>query len=138
MNTQAIEKELLGLERQYWQALKDGDSKTAGKLSAEKCIVTGAQGVGQLTRAQLMEMMDSGKSGWKLESFEISNPIVQVVTDDVAAVAYKVTENMIVDGKPLTLQAAESSTWVRRDGSWVCAVHTESVAGDPFGRDRAR
>jgi hypothetical protein len=22
------------------------------------------------------------------------------------------------------------------EGQWVCAVHTEAIAGDPFGRDR--
>jgi hypothetical protein len=34
------------------------------------------------------------------------------------------------------MKAADSSTWVRRDGRWVCAVRTESLSGDPFGRDR--
>jgi hypothetical protein len=28
------------------------------------------------------------------------------------------------------------STWVRRNGGWVCALHTESILGDPFGRDK--
>ena len=32
--------------------------------------------------------------------------------------------------------AADASTWVRRNGRWVCALHTESLKGDPFGRDR--
>jgi hypothetical protein len=40
----------------------------------------------------------------------------------------------VVDGEPLELEAFDSSVWVRRDGKWVCAVHTESPAGDPFGR----
>jgi len=26
---------------------------------------------------------------------------------------------------------------VRRDGRWRCVLHTEALAGDPFGRDRA-
>jgi hypothetical protein len=25
---------------------------------------------------------------------------------------------------------------VRRGGRWVCALHTEAIAGDPYGRDR--
>jgi hypothetical protein len=62
--------------------------------------------------------------------------IARAVTDDVAVVAYKVREQMTVDGKPLTLEAADASTWVRRDGRWLCALHTESIAGDAFGRDR--
>ena len=56
--------------------------------------------------------------------------------DDVGVVAYKVKEHLTVDGQPLTLEAADSSTWVRRDGEWVCALHTEAIAGDPFGRDK--
>ena len=78
-----------------------------------------------------------GGATWKLEAFEISHAIVRAVTDDVATVAYKVREKLTVDGKPLTLDAADASVWVRRGGNWVCALHTESVAGDPFGRDRA-
>jgi hypothetical protein len=23
-----------------------------------------------------------------------------------------------------------------RNGRWLCALHTQSIAGDPFGRDR--
>jgi hypothetical protein len=47
-----------------------------------------------------------------------------------------VHEDLIVDGKPVSLDAADSSTWVKRDGQWKCAMHTEAILGDPFGRDR--
>ena len=53
---------------------------------------------------------------------------VRLLGDDVAIVAYTVREELTVDGKPLTLEAADSSTWVRRDGRWVCALHTEALA----------
>lgn len=56
--------------------------------------------------------------------------------DDVAIVAYTVHEELTVEGKPVKLDAADASTWVRRDGDWRCVLHTESIAGDPFGRDR--
>jgi hypothetical protein len=63
---------------------------------------------------------------------------VRLLQDDVAVVAYEVHEELTVDGKPVTLDAADSSTWVRRNGRWLCALHTEAIAGDPFGRDRQR
>jgi ketosteroid isomerase-like protein len=132
----AIEKELLALERQYWQAIKDGDAALSARLSDDPCIVTGAQGVGRIDRATL-EKMFAGAS-WKLTGFEITSPIVERLSDDVAVVAYKVHEELLVDGKPLALDASDTSTWVRRSGRWVCAVHTEAVGGDPFGRDRKR
>jgi uncharacterized protein (TIGR02246 family) len=137
MNTMSLEKELLGQERQYWQAIQDGDADAAAKLSDEECVVTGAQGVGKLSRADLKAMMEKG-GGWTLQEFELSNPIVSRVTDDVATIAYKVTEKLTVDGKPVTLEAADTSTWVRRNGKWLCAAHTEAPSGDPFGRDRAK
>jgi hypothetical protein len=61
-----------------------------------------------------------------------------MLSDDVAIVAYTVHEDLTVEGKPVSLDAAESSTWVRRDGNWLCAMHTEALTGDPFGRDRVR
>ena len=52
----------------------------------------------------------------------------------MAVIVYGVREEMTVDGKPLTLRAADSSVWVRRGDGWRCAMHSESIAGDGFGR----
>jgi hypothetical protein len=41
---------------------------------------------------------------------------------------------VIVDGKPESLAAFDASVWVRRGDAWLCALHTESLKGDPFGR----
>jgi hypothetical protein len=132
----SIEKELLEVERQYWRAMKDGDAELAARLSDDSCIVTGAQGVGSLDRATLKKMFETAT--WKLEAFEITNAVARSLSDDVAVIAYQVHEKVTVEGKTLTFDAADCSTWVRRDGRWVCAVHTESLAGDPFGRDLQR
>jgi hypothetical protein len=34
-------------------------------------------------------------------------------------------------------KGAYRSTSTRRGGRWLCALHTESLAGDPFARDRS-
>lgn len=76
---------------------------------------------------------------YSLDEFAVDDDVqVRLLGKDVAIVAYKVREKLTVEGKPITLEAAEASTWVRRDGRWVCALHTESLTGDPFGRDRRR
>jgi len=131
----ATETELLSLERQYWQALQDGDDRKAAGLSDDPCIVAGAQGVASLDRSAIGAMVK--KATWKLLRFEIDPDVkVRLLGHDVAVLAYKVREELTVDGEPVTLEAADASTWVRRDGKWVCALHTESLAGDPFGRSR--
>ena len=133
--TKTVEAELLSLEKRYWQALKDQDAETAMRLTDEPCIVTGAQGVGAIDRKTLGAMVKS--ASYTLLRFDIKpGAQVRLLSDDVAIVAYQVHEELTVDGKPVGLDAADSSTWVRRDGRWLCAMHTEAIAGDPFGRDR--
>jgi ketosteroid isomerase-like protein len=129
-----IEAQLLDHEKQYWQAIKDRDVQAAMRLTDDPCIVTGAQGVARITRQAFAGMLQAG--GWTLHEFTLSDVQVKVLSEDVAIVAYKVKESLTVDGKPLTLEATDSSTWVRREGQWMCALHTEALTGDPFGRDR--
>ena len=136
MANETTDTELLALEHQYWQAIKDGDAARSARLSDDPCVVTGSQGVGRIDRPTIEGMFAS--AAWKLTGFEITSPIVELLTNDVAVVAYRVHEDLVVDGQPLALDASDSSTWVRRNGEWVCAVHTEAIAGDPFGRDRGR
>jgi hypothetical protein len=136
MNPTSIEKELLALERQYWQAIKDRDAETAAVLSDDPCLVTGAQGVGRIDRKSLAGMVMAAP--YRLRAFQLTDPVVCSLTDDVAVLAYRVHEELTVDDKPVTVDAADSSTWVRRDGRWVCAAHTEAISGDPYGRDRRK
>lgn len=137
MTNAQTKRELLGLERSYWQALKDQDVEAAVALTDHTCIVTGPQGVTRLTRDNLASMMKS--ANYKLNRFELGDDAeIELLGDDVAVLAYKVHEDLTVDGKPVKLDAADSSTWVRRDGEWLCALHTEALAGDPFGRDRGK
>ena len=134
MTQKQLEKSLIELEHQYWQAIKDRDAKAAMKLTDSSCIVAGASGVGQIERKAFAPMIESAK--YTLNDFELKDVKIALLTDDVAVLAYKVHEDLEVDGKPVSLDAADSSTWVKRDGHWVCALHTEAIAGDPFGRDR--
>jgi len=134
MANTTLTKELLDLEKQYWQALKEKDVDTAMKLTDEECLVTGAQGIELLSRQQLSDLLKNAP--YEMHSFELKDAQAVQVRDDVAILAYSVHENLTVEGKPVKLDATDASTWVRRDGGWKCALHTESITGDPFGRDR--
>jgi hypothetical protein len=136
MTTKVIEQELLELEEQFWQAIKDKSADAAVRLSDDPCFITGAQGVNRIDRDAMMRMMNAAP--YTLHAFRISDPQFRLLRDEVAVVVYNVQEELTVEGKPVTIDAADASTWVRRDGRWVCALHTESLRGDPFGRDRGR
>ena len=134
MATNPVEKELFALEKKYWQALKDNDVQTALSLTDDPCIVTGPQGVSSVDKKTFTQMLKS--PGYTVENFELDDNVqVRMLSDDIAILAYKVHEELTVDGEPVTIDAADTSTWVRRNGRWLCALHTESIAGDPFGRE---
>jgi hypothetical protein len=132
--TDISKNELLELELAYWQAMKDQDAEAASRLTSDPCIVTGSQGVSSLARETLTSMLVG--ANWRIVDFELSDVQMQKLSEDVAVVAYIVREELTVDGEPVSIDAADASTWVRHDGGWQCALHTESLIGDPFGRDR--
>jgi hypothetical protein len=134
MATTTVEQELLKLEEQYWQAINDKDVDATMRLADDACIITGAQGIARIDRQALARMMKAAT--YTLHDFRVSDPHVRLLRDDVAILAYKVHEELTVESKAVTLDAADASTWVRRKQGWVCALHTESILGDPFGRDR--
>jgi hypothetical protein len=136
MGKKGEEKALIEAERRYWQALKDQDVATVVGLTDESCMVAGSQGVSRIDRKTLENMMKDAT--YTLDRFDLNDFDVRMVGTDVAIVGYKVHEDLTVDGQAVSLDAADTSTWVRRDGRWVCALHTESLLGDPFGRDRTR
>ena len=127
-----LRDDLVALELRYWNAIKERDAATATSLTDDPCIVVGAQGVGEVDRQTLAGMLEGAK--WELRDFAMDDVHIREVGDGVYAVAYKVSEDLTVDGEKVKLQAYDSSVWARRDGKWVCVVHTESIAGDPFGR----
>jgi len=136
MTSTTVEKELLELERRYWRAIQDKDAVAAARLTDFPCIITGAQGLGKIDEQTFAQVMKNPP--YTILRVELSDDAqVRLVQDDVAVVAYKVHEELTVDGKPVSLDAADASTWVRRNGQWRCALHTESIAGDPYGRDRS-
>lgn len=136
MATKTREQEVIDAERRFWDAMQTKDGGAAERMTDDGCIVVGAQGVSSIDPKAMGKMTSEGK--WELTQYAFDEKTRQVrfISDDVAIVAYPVNERLVVDGKPLELNANDSSVWIHRDGEWRCALHTESLAGDPYGRDR--
>ncbi|MGE6785664.1 nuclear transport factor 2 family protein [Ensifer adhaerens] len=132
----AEEQEIIALEQEFWRTILTQDTEASLAMLPERSIVVGAQGAAVLTRDDYRRMSEQAEASWKLNSFRLDDVSVIFPKDDVAVIAYTVTEEMEVEGKPLTIKAADATTWVREEGRWLASLHTESVLGDPFGRDR--
>ncbi|MGX7925500.1 nuclear transport factor 2 family protein [Tsuneonella sp. HG094] len=123
-NTAEIEK----LENRFWQTMVDKDSRTAAGMIAREGIVTGPMGAMAIDPAKYEAMTEEGQ--WNLKSFELSDVQVVQPSDDVAIIAYKVHQKGDMKGQAMDLKCVDSSTWVREDGDWKCALHTETILGE--------
>lgn len=127
-------KMIVDLENRFWTAIRDEDVDTATSLMAKTSILAGSQGVMAVTKQDYARM--AGDSSWKLHDFKLDKVDVRFSGEDTAVIGYVVTEDMTVDGRKQKIVAADTSTWVRQNSEWLCISHTESVLGDPFGRDK--
>ena len=130
------DQELLALERQYWDGIKDRDVRTVGRLTAEQCTVAGSTGAGAVDPRSIGKLIE--EATYRINSYRIDPKAVHInrISNDVVALSYPVQEDLEVDGKPVKLDAFDASVWKKSENGWVCVLHTESLQGDPFGRDR--
>jgi hypothetical protein len=137
MASKMMERKILNLENEYWQALRERDVDAALALTADPCLLVGASGVRRIDHRTYETMMRD--ESWRIDSFKIGDDVaVEMLSRNAAIIAYSVHEDMTVNGEPRSIDAAESSTWIRKDGKWVCVSHTESFLGEPYGRDDDR
>src|SRR3954464_9143274 len=104
MTMKVSNNELLALEHKFWDAMKSKDGKTAAMMTAPHCVVVGAQGVSTIDRESMGKMTVEGK--WTMKSYDFDDKSVQfqMLDDSTALIAYKVTEKLEVEGKPVTLE----------------------------------
>lgn len=130
------DQELLALERSYWDALKERDFRTIGRLTAEDSTVAGASGVAGVDPRSIQKQIESAP--YTMKGYRIDPQTVRVnrLCDDTVAISYGVHEDLEVGGKPVQLDAFDMSVWKQTPNGWTCVLHTESIKGDAFGRDR--
>ena len=108
MADQALEQELLALEKRHRQAQKDKDGAAAAELTDEACLIAGAQGVVEIDRRTLVGMMED--ASWRIEDHSIGDDVhLRQLDADTAILAYKVHEDLTVDGEPVSIDAADTS-----------------------------
>ena len=118
-------QQIIDQENRFWTSMKDKDVATAQSMIHEDCLITGPMGTMRVGPQKYAEMTREGQ--WRLDEYKLSDVDVTFPTDDVAVIAYKVHQTGEMKGKPMDLNAADSTTWVRDGGTWKVALHTESM-----------
>ena len=118
-------QQIIDQEKRFWTSMKEKDVATAQSMIHEDCLITGPMGTMRVGPEKYAEMTREGQ--WRLDDFRFSDVDVTFPTNDVAVIAYKVRQKGEMKGKPMDLNAADSTTWVRDGASWKVALHTESL-----------
>jgi ketosteroid isomerase-like protein len=122
---------LIALEKKFWQAMVDEDADTAIGMLDEPALMVSAHGALQFDREQYRKMAEEGPM--VVKSFEFSDMQVMYPNDDTAVLTYRVKQAIAgrEDGaKPIEQEMADSSVWLRKDGEWLCVMHTETEVDD--------
>jgi len=114
-------------EKAFWDTMISKDADAASAMLADETIVIGPQGAAKVARSDFPRMVKDGK--WTLEEYTMRDVQVLFPAEDVAIIGYKVSQKGTMDGKAYDFEAADSSTWMRSGGKWLCALHTETPLG---------
>ncbi len=123
---QAASKELIALENKFWQSMVDEDTDTALSLLDEPALMVSSHGSMKFDHAGYRKMAEQGTM--VIKSFKLSDMNVLFPTEDTAVLTYNVKQAMSTRGKSDEVKQvmADSSVWTRKDGQWLCAMHTET------------
>lgn len=119
-----MKNQILELEKKYWKAMEEGDFEIVRSLTRFPCIVAGKNGIREVDEVSFKKMFDSGE-GRKTKVLDISGDKTELINDS-AVIAYLIEIEWEMQGKKTSGKCACTSTWVKEDGNWVCAMHTES------------
>jgi ketosteroid isomerase-like protein len=117
--------DLFALEKKYWTAMIEHDLQTAVSLTDFPCVVAGPQGARSVDRDEFEQMFNSHEHSIRDVDFQ-GEPEVRMVNPGTAVIAYKVRTTISADGHKREMDSVDTSTWIKRDGNWVCAMHTET------------
>ncbi|MGZ3690729.1 MAG: nuclear transport factor 2 family protein [Pseudobdellovibrio sp.] len=126
LNNQSFMQEIIGLERKFWNAMKDHDLDAAVALTDFPCIVAGSQGTMSVDRKKFEEMFNANKEAIRTFDFEEAKAEVRLLGPDTAVIAYPVHSTLMSAGQNKSINAVDTSTWIRRHNKWLCAMHTET------------
>ncbi|MNR48510.1 hypothetical protein D3C85_1677550 [compost metagenome] len=69
--------------------------------------------------------MFESADGNKIKVLNISDVETQLLTENTAITAYQIELEM-ADDKQKSLKCVCTSTWIKENNNWVCALHTET------------
>jgi len=118
------QKDIMELERQFWQAMVDMDLDTAISLLDDESVSVSSWGIHHFDPADYRDMAFAGQA--RIIYFKFLDERVIFPTPDVAIASYKADQSFTMEGKSQDMTVYDTTTWVRKNGKWVASAHTET------------
>ena len=125
-SSDAHRTEIESLERAFWQSLVDDQPEVASSLLTPTALMVSAHGAMSFDPPTYEKMARSPKHS--LLDYRFSDMEVLSPSDDVAIATYRAWQQYERDGEVIEEDVVDSSTWLKVDGKWKCAAHTETRA----------
>ena len=122
-------KTIIDLERKFWQSMVDNEPDIALGMLAEPSLMVSSHGAMSFDHQKYRQMAEQGKM--VLRSYELSDMQVVFPNATTAIATYRVKQTVAQRGKETGRDVQEmndTSTWIKADGAWKCAIHTETPA----------
>jgi len=119
-------QELMALEKRFWQSMLDADTDTTLTLLDEPALMVSEHGAMQFDHTGYRQMAEHGDM--VIKSFKLSDMQVVFPREDTAVLIYRVKQALARRGesRQFEQQMTDSSVWTRKDGQWLCVMHTET------------
>ena len=125
--TQDTARQLIELEKKFWQSMVREDTDAALSLLDQQALMVSAHGAMKFDHVRYREMAQQGSM--VLKDFHLGDIDVMQPTEDMAILTYRVKQSTAPRGKDdqrTTEEMVDSSTWVRKENQWQCVAHTET------------
>lgn len=121
--------QLIELEKKFWQSMVDEQTDVALGMLTEPAFMVSPHGAMKFDHATYRRMAEHGSM--VIKRFELGDMEATFVGDDAAILSYQVKQVLSPRGKSEETEQhmADTSTWVKVDGAWRCAMHTETPVG---------
>jgi hypothetical protein len=121
-NGAALKREILDLEKAYWEAMKAADADTLHRLTADEFTMTMGEGISSEPNDSFVEMMTSGDMHLKSYRLDDANAVFRELGTNVALLAYKGHSTFERNGETEEADYNYSTTWVKKGKSWQAAA----------------
>ncbi len=120
---QDLREELMALERQSWEYMKERDRPAMRRFLAEDLLQIYADG-NRYFKSEFLDYM----TDYRLDSYEIEPTYaVRVISPDVAMLVYRVTSRGAARlDRRKSDKVLATSVYVRRNGTWTSVLYQET------------